>query len=176
MAQAENKSTARNDGAGVPATRDWMPFNSLRREIDRLFEDLMPVGRRRPAQRSVFDLDFAKPMTDWAVYPAFDLIEKDKEYEITAELPGVDEKNVEIKLNNNLLTIRGEKSESKEEKEKDYFLSERRFGSFQRSFQVPNGIDADKIEASYSKGVLTVRLPKSAEGQKTERRISIKPS
>lgn len=172
MAQAENKLSVKNETAGVPATRDWMPFNSLRREIDRLFEEALPGGRRLPLRQSAFD--FGNTMADWAVYPAFDLTEKEKEYEITAELPGVDEKNVEIKLNNNVLTIRGEKSETKEEKEKDYFLSERRFGSFKRSFQVPNGIDADKIEATVAKGLLTVHLPKAANGKQSEKRIEVK--
>ena len=110
----------------------------------------------------------------WAVAPAMDLVEKDKEYEITAELPGIDEKNVEIKLSNRTLTIKGEKHEEKEEKEKDYYLSERRYGSFQRSFQLPEGVDADKIEANFAKGVLTVKLPKTAEAQKAEKKIAVK--
>ncbi|TIP07014.1 Hsp20/alpha crystallin family protein, partial [Mesorhizobium sp.] len=67
---------------------------------------------------------------DWQIAPAMDLVEKGKEYEITAELPGIDEKNVEIKLANRTLTIKGEKTEEKEEKDKDYYLSERRYGSF----------------------------------------------
>jgi len=108
------------------------------------------------------------------VAPAMDLVEKDKEYEITAELPGIDEKNVEIKLSNHTLTIKGEKREEKEEKDKDYYLSERRYGSFQRSFQVPEGVDADKIDASFTKGVLTVKLPKTAEAQKAEKKITVK--
>ena len=103
-----------------------------------------------------------------------DVVEKDKEYEITAELPGTDEKNVEIKLSNRTLTIKGEKKEEKEEREKDYYLSERRYGSFQRSFQVPDSVDAEKIEASFAKGVLTIRLPKTAEAQKSEKTIAVK--
>ncbi len=103
-----------------------------------------------------------------------DLVEKDKEYEITAELPGIDEKNVEIKLSNNTLTIKGEKQEEKEQKDKDYYLSERRYGSFQRSFQLPEGVDVDKIDASFAKGVLTVKLPKTAEAHKAEKKITVK--
>ena len=90
------------------------------------------------------------------------------------ELPGLDEKNVEIKLSNHTLTIKGEKKEEKEEKDKDYYLSERRYGSFQRSFQVPEGVDTGKIDASFSKGVLTVKLPKTAEAQKAEKKITVK--
>ncbi len=103
-----------------------------------------------------------------------DLVEKDGEYEITAELPGADEKDIDIKVTNHVLTIKGEKSEKKEEKKKDYFLSERRYGSFQRSVQIPEGVDADKIEATFSKGILTVRLPKTAEAQKPEKTITVK--
>ena len=103
-----------------------------------------------------------------------DLVEKEKEYEISAELPGIDEKNVEIKVANHMLTIKGEKTEEKEEKKKDYYLSERRFGSFQRSFALPEGVDADKIEANFVKGVFTVKLPKTAEAQKAEKKITVK--
>jgi len=86
----------------------------------------------------------------------------------------LDESNVEVKFADGLLTIKGEKREEKEEKKKDYYLSERRFGSFQRSFHVPDGVDADKIEARFRNGVLTVTLPKSAEAQKKEKKIAIK--
>jgi len=106
--------------------------------------------------------------------PAVDIAEKDKEYEITAELPGMDESNIDVKFADGLLTIKGEKKEEKEEKNKDYYLSERRYGSFQRSFPVPESVDANKIEAKFVNGVLTVKLPKSPEAQKNEKKIAIK--
>jgi HSP20 family protein len=84
----------------------------------------------------------------------------------------MDEKNVEVKLANEMLTIKGEKEEDKEEK--DYYLSERRYGSFQRSFRIPEGVDTDKIEATFQKGILTVMLPKKAEVQKSEKKVEIK--
>ena len=102
------------------------------------------------------------------------MAEREGAYEISAELPGLDEKDVEVKLANGLLTIRGEKKEEREEKEKDYYLSERRYGAFTRSFQVPEGVDADKVEARFAKGVLTVTLPKTAEAQKQEKKIEVK--
>jgi HSP20 family protein len=86
----------------------------------------------------------------------------------------MDEKNVEVKFADGVLTVKGEKQEEREEKKKDYYLNERNFGSFQRSFQVPDGVDADKIEASFKKGVLTVTLPKSAESQKAAKKITVK--
>lgn len=173
MAEAATKLPVKAEKSVAP-THDWMSLDSLRREVDRLFDDLRPFGWRLPSRRSSFELDLPKAFAGWSVNPAFDLVEKDKEYEITAELPGIDEKNIEIKLSNHLLTIKGEKSESKEEKQKDYYLSERRFGSFQRSFQMPEGVDDDKIEATFSNGLLTVRLPKTAEARSAEKKISVK--
>ena len=102
-----------------------------------------------------------------------DVCERENEYEITAELPGMDASNVDVKLSEGVLTIKGEKEEQKEEKQKDYHVSERRFGSFQRSFELPEGIDEDKIQASFEKGVLTIKLPKGTEAQKPEKKIPI---
>ena len=101
-------------------------------------------------------------------------METDKGYEITAELPGLDEKNIDVKFADGILTIKGEKQEDKEEKKKDYYLHERSFGSFHRALQVPAGVDSDRIEATFRKGVLTVTLPKTVEAQKAEKKITVK--
>jgi HSP20 family protein len=147
--------------APVAAPAQWMPFESLRREIDRIFNSSrLGIPFRRALE---VELPWRRE-TNWGIAPAFDVAEKDKEYEITTVLPGMDEKNIEIKLSNGTLTIRGEKKKEKEELEKDYCLSERRYISFTRSFQVPVGVDTGKIEATLAKGVLTVKLPKTAEG------------
>ena len=100
--------------------------------------------------------------------------ETDKAYEITAELPGIDEKNVEVSLADGGITIKGEKKEETEEKKKDYYVSERRYGSFDRYFTLPEGVDANKIEASFKNGVLKVTLPKTAEAQKPAKKIEVK--
>jgi HSP20 family protein len=125
--------------------------------------------------RPMFDLQpfWSRGSTSFAV-PAVDIAETDKAYEITAELPGMDEKNIEVKFADGVLTIKGEKKDEKEEKKKDYYLSERSYGSFQRSFQVPEGVDTDKIEATFKKGILTVALPKSTEAQKATKKIDVK--
>jgi HSP20 family protein len=86
----------------------------------------------------------------------------------------MDEKNIEVNFSDGTLTIKGEKKDEKEEKNKDYYLSERRYGSFQRSFSVPDGVDAEKIEAAFKNGILTVTLPKTPEAQKKEKKIEIK--
>ena len=111
--------------------------------------------------------------SDGARLPAVDIVDKNKAYEITAELPGLDENNIDVKFADGTVTIKGEKRDEKEEKKKDYYLSERRYGSFQRSFGVPDGVDADKIAATFKNGVLTVTLPKTAEAQKSEKKIAI---
>jgi len=147
---------------------EWRPFESLRREVDRLFEDFQLGSWRSPFGRSLFDVQpFWRGEVGWGKAPAVDIVEKEKAYEITAELPGMDESNIDVKFSDGTLTIKGEKRDEKEEKKKDYYLSERRYGSFQRSFGVPDGVDADKIEANFKNGVLTVTLPKTAQAQKS---------
>lgn len=156
-----------------PATttiREWQPFSSLRRAVDRLFEDFDRDPWRAPFRRPFAELDIA----GLAMVPAADVIESDKEYKVSLELPGMAEKDIEVKLTNHTLTISGEKKEEKKEKRKDYYLSERRYGSFRRSFEMPPGVNADAIAASFANGVLTVTMPKTAEAQKAEKRIEIK--
>ena len=173
MAEKITKLPVKNEGSAA-VSRGWVPFESLRREIDRLFDDF-GGGWRAPFGRSLFEAQpFWSREAVWTAAPAVDVAETDKTYEITAELPGIDEKNVEVKFSDGVLTIKGEKKEEKEEKKKDYYLSERSYGSFQRSFQVPAGVDTDKIEASVRKGVLTVTLPKTADAQQAEKKIAIK--
>jgi HSP20 family protein len=169
--KAEERSPAR-----ATAPQGLRPFESLRREVDRLFHDFDQGFLRSPFRRSWFDLE---PLWGRAsrgeAEPAVDIIEKDNAYEITADLPGMDEKNIEVKLSNDGLTIRGEKQEEREEQKRDYYLHERSFGAFERSFTLPEGVDADKIEASFKKGVLTVTLPKRPEAIKPEKQIPVKP-
>jgi HSP20 family protein len=145
------------------------PFLSLRREMDRLFDDFDRGIWLTPFHRPLFEIGPA-----WAANPAVDIAENEKAFEITAELPGLDEKDVEVKVANGGVTIKGSKTEEKEEKNKNYHLQERRFGSFQRYFTIPDGVDADKIEATFKKGVLTVTMLKKPEAQKAEKKIEIK--
>jgi len=174
MAEAATKLPVRNEQrADHPA--EWRPFEGLRREVDRLFEDFQLSSWRSPFGRSLFDVQpFWRGEMGWGKAPAVDIVDRDKTYEITAELPGMDESNIDVKFADGTLTIKGEKRDEKEEKNKDYFLSERSYGSFQRSFGVPDGIDADKIEANFKNGVLTVRLPKTPQAQKSEKKSAIK--
>lgn len=144
-------------------------LGAFRDEVERWFDQLRTGFWTRPFDfRPSFGLD--APL---ATMPAVDVNEKDAAFEITAELPGLDAKNVQVSVQNGILTISGEKTEEKEEKSKNQYVSERRYGSFQRSFQVPEAVHEDKIEASFDKGVLKVSLPKKAEAA-TTKKIEIK--
>jgi HSP20 family protein len=151
------------------------PFESLRREIDRLFDDFESGWWRSPFRRALFDVEplFRGDVKRGKV-PAVDIVDTATNYEITAELPGLDEKDIEVKFFDGTLTIRAEKKEEKEEKKKDYHISERHYGSFQRSFTVPNGVDLEKIGATFKNGILTVTLPKTAQAQKEVKKIEVK--
>jgi HSP20 family protein len=141
-------------------------MESLHREMDRLFEDLWR-GAGRPST-----LPEAMHLGD--VYPRVDETEDDKAYHVAVELPGMDEKDVEVTLTDGLLTIRGEKKQVEEEKGKDFYRKERSFGSFRRALPIPGEVDESKIKASYKKGVLIVDLPKSEAAQKKVRHIDVK--
>lgn len=155
----------------TPSQANFSPFESLRTEIDRLFDDFGPSSWR-PLTRPLLGR-LSSASKDWVVSPAVDVVEKDDAFEITAEVPGLDEKNIEVRLANGLLTIRGEKSEEKEEKDKSYHISERSYGSFQRAFQLPEYIDSERVNASFAKGVLKVTLPKTPNAKSNDRKIEI---
>ncbi|THG86306.1 Hsp20/alpha crystallin family protein [Pseudomonas sp. A-1] len=179
MAENEKKvavETEEKSARQSPLSTAMRPLENLRRQVDRLFEDF-DRGWHLPFSRSGFEIEpFWRRELSFAGMPAVDIIEKDDAFEITAELPGMDEKNVQVKLSNGNLTITGEKKDEREEKKKDYYLSERHYGSFQRTFGLPEGVDADKIEAQFAKGVLTLKLPKKPESRQAEKTINIKTS
>lgn len=167
------KLPVKTEKSSVP--QSWSAFDNLRRDLDRMFDDFGGGFWRAPLRRSLFDvLPLLSRDAGAPSMPAVDVSDTEKAYEIAAEMPGIDEKNIEVKVSNGVLTIRGEKQDDKEEKRKDYYLRERNFGSFERSFQVPDGVDTDKIGASFKKGVLTVTLPKKPEVQKAARTIDVK--
>ncbi|MDA9504233.1 molecular chaperone Hsp20 [Bradyrhizobium sp. CCBAU 11386] len=161
----------KSSGAPTVAGETWHPFEALRGEIDRLFEDFGEGLWNRPFRSLArLERDVSKKLSA----PAVDVTESDKAYEITAELPGLDEKNIDVKVANGGLTIKGEKKEETEEKKKDYYVSERRYGSFERYFALPDSVNSDKIEATFKNGVLKVVLPKTEEAQKPAKTISVK--
>lgn len=177
MTKVETKIPVTTEGkmeAPPTAMQMFRPFESLRREVDRLFDDFNTSPFRLPFRRPMFDIEPFWSPESWVAVPAVDFVERDNAYEVHADLPGMDEKDVEVKVSNGVMTIKGEKREEKEEKKEDFHLRERRFGSFQRALRVPESVDADKIEATFMKGVLTVTLPKTAEAQKPVKKIEVK--
>lgn len=168
-------------GSKVPAEkktevlREWEPFDNLRRDIDRAFDAVRRGFWRSPVGRTVTDIEpFWVGAAGWGLNPAVDVVEKDGHYEIRAELPGIAAENMDVQFADGTLTIKGEKKEEKEEKKEDFYLSERRYGTFQRSFVVPQGVDPAKIEAGFQNGVLTITLVKSPEAKKPQQKIAIK--
>ncbi len=152
-----------------------MPLSLLRDDIDRAFDRMFADWPRFGdlTRRGIFDNDafFAKP--DVAA-PIVDVSEDDKAYRIEAELPGVDESDIDVTVTGNRLSLRGEKKSETEKRDKNIHMSERRYGSFERTFQLPDDVNADKIKAKFSNGVLKLKLPKSAKAKSKERKISVK--
>ena len=175
-AAAPQEAPAAPEAPAAETPREyWHPVETLRREVDRLFEDFRSGSWRFPFSLPTFEREpFWQSEIKVGAVPNVDIVEKDTAYEIKAELPGLEAGDVGVAFANGALTIRGEKREESEETRKGYFVSERRYGSFQRSFRVPEGIDEDRIEAMFRNGVLTILLPKAAEPQKAEKTIPIK--
>jgi HSP20 family protein len=140
-----------------------VPLTSLQREIDRLFDDFTQGFQSFPVPRAGNGATLA---------PSTDVTETDKEIEVTAELPGLEEKDVQINLADDVLTIRGEKKHEKEEKDKNYRLVERSYGAFERSIELPPGVKPDDVKATIAKGVLTVKIAKPAPTQ--SKKIDVK--
>jgi HSP20 family protein len=158
------------------ATRSPMlyPFHALRDEMDRLFDDFvsglpLPFGRRRADVEPLRRL----PLFG-AALPAVEVAEDDKGYHITAELPGLDEKDIEVAVVDDLLTIKGEKKQEQESKADNYHYSERHYGRFERAMRLPDDVDRTKIDASFKNGVLTLALPKNPQATPKTQRIAVK--
>ena len=151
-------SSSDNNGASL---------HSLQREIDKVFTDF---------NRS-FGLPRLTPSTGEAgsfFSPSIDVVENDKALEITTELPGVSEKDVEVTIVDNMLTIRGEKKAEKKDEKDDYRMVERSYGSFRRSLRLPFEVSADNIDAHFKDGILKVVLPKPPEVEAKTQKIAIK--
>lgn len=135
------------------------PFGQLRHEMDELFERFLEKR----------DL----PWPDTTFSPAVDVNETDDAIEVSAELPGIDESELDLSLHDDRLVIKGEKRDESEKKEEDRKYVERSYGMFERTIPLPAGIDRDKVTAAFKKGVLKVNLPKTAEAKQASRKISI---
>ena len=142
----------------------WKPFRELervRREMDRLWDSFFDERLTRRGEE----------VREWL--PSVDVAETDKDIVVKAEIPGIDPNDIDISLANDLLTIKGEKKQEKEEKEENYHLVERSYGVFTRSVRLPGQVQNDRISASYKDGILKVTLPKSEETKKKEIKIKV---
>lgn len=145
---------------------------SLRNEINSLFDRFAGRGRQVPAVSDPWDL-LEWPLSRAGAFAQTDLSEKDDEYELQVDLPGLDKDDVAVDYANGILRISGERTDAHEDQRRGYYISERSYGSFERSFRVPENVQTDGIEARFDNGVLTVKLPKSEEARKDSRRIEV---
>lgn len=175
------KNEEEESGATVPVKRTDKQFSfgegpshhpvvELRREMDRLFENAF-----RGFGPSAFRSEFFTPLTaSGLLMPQVDIGASDKEYTITVEVPGVDEKDVKIEIANNTMTVRGEKKQEKEEKNKNYYRVERSYGSFQRLLSLPEDVNQEDIKATFKNGVLTIKMPRKTLPKSNVKQIEIK--
>ncbi len=139
----------------------WKPATDVLNGFDGMFDRYLRGG--------IFDESVTS-----AWLPAVDILERENEYTVNIELPGVNKDDVKITVENNVMTVRGEKKMEKESDEKNVHRTERTYGSFQRSFTLPTHVKSDKIEASYNNGILTVTLPKAEEAKPKEIEVKVK--
>jgi HSP20 family protein len=159
----------------LPRTVSSDPWRAFRTEMDRLF-DRFTGGFGFPSVHRLFDVEplWRDDTVTGMTLPAVDVFEDEKVFKITAELPGMSEKDIDVTVTGDLLVLKGEKQQEHEEKGKNRYLAERSYGSFQRSFHLPDGVARDKITAGFSNGVLTVTLPKTTEAQAQQKKIEVK--
>jgi HSP20 family protein len=141
----------------------WDPFRNLasfQEQMNRMFEDVLFRGRAGDSS-----------LTAWA--PPVDIYETADELVVKADLPDINEKELDVRVENNTLTLRGERQFEREVSEDNYLRVERAYGSFTRSFSLPNTVDTEKIKAEYRHGVLTVRMPKREESKPKQIRVSV---
>jgi len=141
----------------------WDPFreySSLQDRMNRLFRDRFGEGRE-------------ETLTSAGFAPSVDVYEDEHNVTLKIEVPGIDEKDIDVRIENNVLTVHGERKFEKEEKEENYRRIERQYGSFTRSFTLPNTVDTEKASANYDKGVLKITLAKKAEAKPKQIKVNV---
>src|SRR3989304_1558944 len=150
------------------ALKRWEPTKGMEKFFEDIFEENLPSRflRRFPRFKWMTEVE--------AVWPAVDMFDKAEEIVVKAEVPGIDKKNIKISVSDNVLTIKGEMKKEEEVKEEDYYYSERSYGSFSRSLNLPAKVQAEKIKASFKNGILEIHLPKAEESKPKEVKIEVK--
>lgn len=145
----------------------WQPFQeltSLQRQMNRLFESFAGKAPQGPFEEEISSLEFGPPV---------DIIEDEQKLTFKVEVPGIEEKDIKVEVENNVLTVRGERKLEKEVKEENFRRMERHYGAFARSFSLPPSVDAEKIEANYNNGVLAIQMPKRAEAKPKQIKVNV---
>lgn len=156
--------------ATYPESNIYNPIDHLHREMNHLFGNVFSGHRVSP-----FTPDFFSSLSTASILkPQVDIGVTEKEYSITVEVPGVSEKDIKLEIANNTMTIRGEKKQEKEEKDKNYYRVERAYGSFQRVLSLPEDADQEKIKATFKNGVLTIKMPRKILPESDVKQIEIK--
>jgi HSP20 family protein len=145
----------------------WQPFrefNSLQRQMNRMFDNFLG---RTPL------MPFEESLSAWEFGPPVDIYEDDQKLTFKVEVPEIDEKDIKVEVDNNVLTIRGERRFEKDIKEENFRRMERHYGTFSRSFTLPSAADPDQIEANYAQGVLAIQMPKRAEARPKQIKVNV---
>ena len=144
----------------LPRWEPFREFSTLQDRMNRLFRETQGNSQEEPLTSSSFA-------------PAVDVYEDEHNVTLKIEVPGIDEKDIDVRIENNTLTVHGERKIEKEEKEENYRRVERQYGSFTRTFNLPPTVDAEKVQADYDKGVLKVTLPKKAEAKPKQIKVNV---
>ncbi len=168
MAKSEGLPVSSEDGPKEKGANDQLA--ELRHEVDRVFD---PFGRSWPNLWHSLGVDKSWKGFDMDLSPRVDIAETDKAYEIAAELPGMDENDIDVSVSNGNLVLKGEKRQWNQTKKRDYHRTERSYGQIRRSLPMPQGVNHDNISAKFKKGVLTITLPKTKKARKDKRKIQV---
>ena len=146
----------------------WQPsheFPSFQRQMNRMFNDFFG--------RTTSLMPFEENLSDWQFGPPVDIYEDDQRLTFKVEVPGIDEKDIKVEVENNVLTVHGERKLEKDIKEENFRRMERHYGAFSRSFTLPSSVDPEKIEANYTHGVLAIQIPKHAEARAKQIKVNV---
>jgi len=144
------------------------PFQSLQQDVNQAFSNFW-----RQFEVAPFGGQGGSLWGDGGAAPRADVVETDKAIEVSMELPGLEEEDIDVSIARGLLTVRGERKSERENREGGYYLRERQYGSFQRSIPLPPSVDPDKAEAKFKNGILHLSVPKTAEGKEDVKKISV---
>jgi HSP20 family protein len=146
----------------------WQPmheFTSLQRQMNRMFDNFFGgTTSLMPSEEN---------LSDWEFGPLVDIYEDDQKLTFKVEVPGIDQKDIKVEIENNVLTVHGERKLEKDIKEENFRRMERHYGAFSRSFTLPNTVDPEKIEANYTHGVLAIEIPKRAGAKPKQIKVNL---